>query len=89
MKDFKLPNGWHIQVSKRKNKKYDVFDDKNDYILSFGDTRYQQYHDKIGHYKHLDHHDKDRRKNYLARAKGIGHVDDPYSANHYSIEYLW
>ena len=40
---------------------------------SFGHKDYQQYKDRTGLklYSHLDHLDKDRRKNYLARSKGI------------------
>lgn len=29
--------------------------------LNFGDKRYEQYHDKIGMYKNLDHNDPERR----------------------------
>ena len=38
-----------IAPSKNKYKKYDAY--KGDkYLTSFGDNRYSQYHDKIGHY---------------------------------------
>ena len=45
-----------FKVSKKQNKKYDVYKN-NKYLLSFGDTRYSQYFDKIGHYSHLNHND--------------------------------
>ena len=56
-----------------------------------------QYKDStgLGLYSHLDHNDKQRRKRYLARAKGIkdknGNLtkDNPESANYYSIRFLW
>jgi len=74
-----------IKPSTRKNKKYDVFK-KNKYILSFGDSRYEQYKDKIGFYKELNHNDKSRRELYYKR-----HSKDypKYSADWFSKKYLW
>ena len=80
---------FYIMKSKRKNKKYDVFDDNYMYILSFGDRRYQQYYDAFGEYNYLNNNDPYRRKNYRKRAAGIGHLNDPYSANYWSYNYLW
>lgn len=65
--------------------------------IHFGDTRYEQYKDSTGLnlYSHLNHNDPVRRKNYLARAKGIrdknGNLTykDPESPNYYSVKYLW
>ena len=34
-------------------------------VIHFGDNRYQQYKDKIGIYSHLDHNDKERRKDIM------------------------
>jgi len=76
-----------IKPSKLKHKKYDVFDKQtNKKILSFGDKRYEQYKDKIGHYKHLDHLDKKRRDNYYKRHK----ENYPYpSPDWFSKKFLW
>lgn len=79
---------YYVYPSRRMNKKYDVY--KNDvFILSFGDVRYQHYHDKLGHYKHLDHWDPQRRKNYLKRSRGLGNIHNPNSANYWSRTMLW
>ena len=84
-------------LSKSKNKKYSVYVIKNDKkkLIHFGDSRMQHYKDKLGHYSNLDHGDKERRRRYLARAKGIkdknGNLTwkNKNSANYYSIKYLW
>lgn len=77
-----------VKVSTRKNKKYDVFENQK-YVLSFGDKNYQQFKDSFGYYKSLDHNDEKRRDNYRSRAKGIGSLNNEYSANHWSVNYLW
>tara|TARA_R110000765_G_scaffold286905_1_gene383355 strand:- start:777 stop:1088 length:312 start_codon:yes stop_codon:yes gene_type:complete len=81
------------------SKKYSVYiptNTKKGYkTIHFGDTRYQQFKDKIGTYKQLDHGDPVRRKSYLARAKGIKNKQgeltwkDRSSPNYYSVRYLW
>jgi hypothetical protein len=84
-----------FKESTRKYKKYMVFYNKK--WIHFGDTRYQQYKDQtpLKLYKHLDHKDNQRRKNYLQRAKGIkdggGNITyrNKNSPNYYSIKYLW
>lgn len=64
-------------------------------LIHFGDSRYGQYKDKIGEYSSLDHNDKQRRKSYLARSKGIKNKKgeltwkDKNSANYWSIRTLW
>jgi hypothetical protein len=78
-------DGFLFKKSKRKNKKYDVFKN-NIYLLSFGDSRYQQYKDKIGIYKSLDHNDKKRRDNYYARH---GKESRMGTAKYFSHKYLW
>jgi hypothetical protein len=78
-------DGFLFKKSKRKNKKYDVFKN-NRYVVSFGDNRYQQYKDKIGIYKSLDHGDKKRRDNYYARH---GKESRLGSAKYFSHKYLW
>ena len=84
-------------VSKAKNKKYSVYvmKDNKKKLIHFGDRNSQQFKDKLGNYKSLDHGDPVRRKSYLARAKGIkdkqGNLTwrDKNSSNYYSIKYLW
>jgi hypothetical protein len=74
--------------STRKNKKYMVTSPKGK-TIHFGDSRYQQYKDStpLKLYSHLDHGDKKRRANYLARSKK--NSNNPESAQFYSIKYLW
>ena len=79
---------YYVTKSLRKHKKYDVYLN-GDYLLSFGDRRYQHYHDRIGEFNYLDHKDNERRDNYLKRAYGIGNVNNPKSSNYWSINYLW
>jgi hypothetical protein len=84
--------------SSAKNKKYSVYvkdNDKNKKLIHFGDKRYEHFKDKIGEYKKLDHGDKERRENYLKRAKGIKDktgkltYKDKNSANFWSVNFLW
>jgi hypothetical protein len=55
----------------------------------------EQFKDKTGIWKEKDHNDKERRKNYLSRAKGIKKKDgslswkDPKSANYHAVRILW
>lgn len=74
--------------SSAKNKKYSVYvmKDGRKRLIHFGDNRYQQYRDKIGHYAHLDHNDKKRRELYYKRH---GPSNDKASAKYYSHRYLW
>ena len=74
-----------IKVSTVKNKKYDVFFEGKK-VVSFGDSRYQQYYDKIGHYRHLDHHDRKRRDAYYSRH---GAANSYTSAKYWSHRILW
>lgn len=76
---------YKIKKSTHKHKKYDVFVNGR-YLLSFGDNRYQQYNDKLGLYKHLNHNDEKRRSLYYKR-HGLDAV--PYSAKWFSHKYLW
>ena len=63
--------------------------------IHFGNDKYEQYEDKTGIWKSKDHKDKDRRKNYLARAKGIKKKDgtlaykSPENANFHAVRILW
>jgi len=75
-------------VSKAKNKKYAVYVMKGDKkrLIHFGDSRYGQFKDKIGHYSSLDHNDKERRKRYYQRH---GQTTDKNSAKYWSHKVLW
>ena len=63
--------------------------------ISFGDTRYEHYFDKLGKYKHLNHNDKKRRESYRRRARGIKNAKGQltfklkHSPNYYAYKYLW
>jgi hypothetical protein len=54
--------------------------------VPFGDQRFGQYHDKIGYYSGLDHHDEKRRNKYYQR-----HNKDyeKFSPDWLSKTYLW
>ena len=64
-------------------------------IIHFGNSSYQHYRDKTGIWSNLDHNDKKRRENYLARAKGIkdksGNLTykDPSSPNYHAVNVIW
>lgn len=74
-----------VAPSRRKHKKYDVF--KNGvYIVSFGDNRYSQFKDKLGHYRSKDNNDKKRRELYYKRH---GRDAVRHSAKWFSHKYLW
>lgn len=80
-------DAYTVEVSMRPNKKYDVYK-HGKYLLSFGDTRYQQYRDKLGNFMYLDHNDKVRREQFRARFSGKDH-DNPDKALFWSWYYLW
>ena len=74
--------------SHAKHKKYSVYvmrDGKRS-LIHFGDTRYQQYRDKLGHYRHLDHNNVRRRELWYARH---GRTKDRDSALHWAARVLW
>lgn len=58
----------------------------NEEFIHFGDVNYEDF---------TEHKDKDRRKRYLKRAKGIKNKNgrytwkDPFSPNYYSVRILW
>jgi hypothetical protein len=78
---------YQFLVSKRKNKKYDVYK-HGKYITSFGDSRYQQYEDKtnLKHFSYLNHYDERRRNNYYSR---FGRNPRFESALFFAHKYLW
>ena len=75
-------------VSKAKNKKYSVYvlKDGKKRIIHFGDSRYGQFKDKLGHYKKLDHNDPKRKKNYFQRH---GRTTDKNTALYWANKTLW
>lgn len=84
---------YEYEKSDRKNKKLKVLVDGK--TIHFGDTRYQQFKDKTGIWKELDHNDDKRRKNYLTRTANIKNkagkltANDPSSANYHARRILW
>lgn len=84
---------WKLQgfrISKTNNKKYDAILKSGDKIkyMPFGDKRYEQYKDRIRSYSHLDHNDKKRRANFIARMKGFL-KPGKYTPAYFSLKYLW
>lgn len=65
--------------------------------INFGHKKYKHYKDTtgLGLYSHMNHLNKDRRKSYLARAKGIRDAKgmltykNKEKPNYYAIKYLW
>jgi hypothetical protein len=92
--DLLIDNVYYkVTPSKRRNKKYDVFiydkiNKKINYLLSYGDKRYQHYFDKFGYYSDLDHLDEKRRDNYLKRS-GTKNTDNINSSNYWARNFLW
>jgi len=76
---------YNIKVSTRKHKKYDVFI-KDKYLLSFGDNRYGQYKDKIGHYSSKDSLDLKKLNAYYKRHNKKYPI---HSADWFSKKFLW
>tara|TARA_R110001592_G_scaffold32722_1_gene114366 strand:+ start:207 stop:449 length:243 start_codon:yes stop_codon:yes gene_type:complete len=72
--------------SNRKHKKYMVMTKKG--IIHFGDKRYEQFKDKIGLYKHLDHLDPKRRELYYKR-HGDRNTKNKETAKYWSHIILW
>jgi hypothetical protein len=75
-------------VSKAKHKKYSVYVMKNGKkrLIHFGDSRYEHFKDKIGHYSKLDHNDPKRKQRYYQRH---GKTKDKNSAKYWSHRILW
>lgn len=84
---------YDYEKSDKKGKKLmTVVDGKK---VHFGDSKMEQFKDKTGIWKKKDHGDKERRKSYLARARGIKNKQgeltykDPTSANYHAVRILW
>ena len=93
-------DGIHFYKSDREFKKYKAivpaklwnkYRDKveRDQTVHFGDIRYEQYKDKIGMYKKLDHNDAIRRMNYRMRHGSQLHQEFTFSPAYFSFYYLW
>jgi hypothetical protein len=79
-------DGYVFKVPKRTSKKkYDVYKD-GIFLTSFGSNTNNQYRDKIGYYKNLDHLDKDKRKRFYDR---FGKSPKFESALWFSQRFLW
>ncbi len=84
---------YDYEKSTRKDKKLMVI--VNGKKIHFGNPNYEQYKDKTGIWKELDHLDKNRRKNYLTRSAGIKNKegkltkDMETSPNYHSRLILW
>jgi hypothetical protein len=93
MKKYVFKNHtYYVDVSNKKDKKYDVFDYKGDYILSFGDLNYQHYADNVmGYYSHLNHYDEKRRKLFRERFKQLyeENKNNPRNRVFWSYSMLW
>lgn len=74
--------------SRRKNKKYDVYDKNYHYKFSYGDIRYQHYKDAFKYYSSLNHLDEQRRKNYRTRHKN-DYINNPDYPGFWSYHFLW
>jgi len=71
-----------LYPARNKDKKYSIYDPKNQKWVNFGQIGYEDY---------TKHHDKKRRKNYLTRAGNMRGrwKTNKYSANNLSIHVLW
>lgn len=84
---------YNYEKSTRKDKK--LMTVVNGKKIHFGNPDYQHYRDRTGIWKSLDHNDKERRKSYLSRAKGIKDKNgdltwkNPESPNYHAIRILW
>tara|TARA_R110002153_G_scaffold116153_6_gene259799 strand:+ start:2201 stop:2491 length:291 start_codon:yes stop_codon:yes gene_type:complete len=84
---------YDYEKSTKKGKKLMV--KVNNKTIHFGDSKMEQFKDKTGIWKSKDHGDKERRKNYKARASGIKNKKGeltyklPTSANFHSYNILW
>jgi hypothetical protein len=64
-------------------------------LIHFGDSRYEQYFDKLRSYRHMDHKNLRRRAAYRARHAAIKLKDgslaykDRAQPSYYSMKYLW
>ena len=71
-----------LYPARNHEKKYSIYDPKNEKWVNFGQLGYEDY---------TKHNDKERRKNYLTRTSGMkgNWKDNPYAANNLSRNLLW
>ena len=71
-----------VYLSKRKDKKYSIYDPNNKKLIHFGNISYSDF----THHKNLE-----RRDNYIKRASNIKGQwkENPYSPNNMSIALTW
>ena len=71
-----------LYPGRNSEKKYSIFDPKNEKCVNFGQFGYEDY---------TKHKDKKRRKSYLTRSRGMlgNWKKNKYSANNLSIHILW
>jgi hypothetical protein len=90
-KDYNLLG---FEGSHLKEKKYNaiLYNKKSGRIVRvpFGAKKYEHYKDSTGLmlYSYLDHRDKKRRKNFMARHSGFV-KSGYYSPSYFSVRYLW
>lgn len=90
-------DGIEFRLSTNSNKKYMArpINRQSDLWTHFGAKNYQQFHDRIGYYSSLDHHNANRRRLYKLRHKAILTANNrraytvKYSPSWYSWHYLW
>lgn len=85
---------YNYELSPKKDKKLRVI--VKGKTIDFGQKGYEHFFDRTGLLpKKLNHGDKERRKDYLSRSKGITDKEgkltwkDPTSANYHAIRILW
>lgn len=78
----------YVNENKRPSYRYKKYyaEFENGKKVYFGDKRYEQYFDKLGHYSKLNHLDKERRRLYYSRH---GKKAKKYSPKWFSHNYLW
>jgi hypothetical protein len=71
-----------LYPARNPNKKYSIYDPKNEKLVNFGQIGYEDF---------TKHHDKTRRANYLTRTKSMrgNWRSNKYSANNLSRNILW
>jgi hypothetical protein len=71
-----------VYLSKRKDKKYAIYDPNTKKLVHFGNVNYEDY---------TKHKNEERRLNYLNRASHIKGTwkENPYSPNSMSINLTW
>ena len=58
-------------------------------LIHFGDSSMEHFKDKLGVWSHLDHNDKQRRKNYRNRSGGIRNKSGELTANNKNYANYW